>query len=304
MRAPAVELEDQQSVEAVGCTNTIPLRIALSFTSRPLDAGRRTGPTAVVGKRGQVEGRVCSLLGRERRPLSSHVRPHPTGIHRVDEDAVLSQRRRGDSRDRVHGRLRDPIAQAVAGEQAVAGLAVSELAGPRGENDDSRASCGTEWLQQRLREKERSEDVHVQDLLEDLALDLVERRVASGIGRRVVDEHMQLGRRYDRLLRDRRDTVLRRELAEDRGAAEFVGSGLRVGLPACVAENAGSFRGERTRDRRADPPRGAGDERVPAAQSHVADPTSGRVAELTSRQRDRRRSTRRRFRSTDRFTMN
>jgi hypothetical protein len=48
----------------------------------------------------------------------------------------------------------------------------------------------------------------VQDLLEDLALDLVERLVTSGIGRRVVDEDVELGSRRDRLLRDGRDTVL------------------------------------------------------------------------------------------------
>src|SRR5262245_33493271 len=96
------------------------------------------------------------------------------------------------TRDRVHRRLRDPVTETVADKQAVARLPVSELAGPRREDDDACAPCGTERPEQRLREKERSEDVDVQDLLEDPALDLIERLVASGIGRRVVDKDVEL----------------------------------------------------------------------------------------------------------------
>jgi hypothetical protein len=83
----------------------------------------------------------------------------------------------------------------------------------------------------------------MQNLLEDLALDLVERLMASGIDRRVVDEDVELGSRRDRLPRDRCNTVLGGELAEDRDATELLGSGPRIGLAACMAENAGSLSG-------------------------------------------------------------
>src|SRR4029453_921826 len=98
--------------------------------------------------------------------------------------------------------------------------------------------------------------------LEDLALDLVERLVASGVDRRVLDEDAALSSRPGCLPPARRETVLGGGLAEDRDATELLGSGARIGLAACVAENAGSLRDERTRDRRANAPRGAGDESV------------------------------------------
>jgi len=80
---------------------------------------------------------------------------------------------------------------------------------------------------------------------------------------------MQRRRSGGRQRRDGGDPRGGREVADDRDAAELVGQGLRRRSAARMAEHAGSFGGERSRDRGADPARGAGDECVLAVQQLV-----------------------------------
>jgi len=186
-------------------------------------------------------------------------------MHRVDEDPVVSQRRGSDRADRVHGRLRDTVAQAVGGHAA------HELSGLRREDHDACVPGRAERREQRLREEERRLDVHAKDFAEGVSLDLVQPLARSWVDGGVVHEDVQRGRGGGRLLRDSGDPLGGREVADHRDAADLVGQGLRRRSAARMAEHAGSFGGERPRDRGADPARRASDECVLAAQRLVID---------------------------------
>jgi hypothetical protein len=83
-----------------------------------------------------------------------------------------------------------------------------------------------------------------------------------------VHEDVQHGRYRQRLLGQRGDALIGGEIADDRHTAELVRKRPCIGVGARMAEDSCPFRGQAPRDRRPDSTRGAGDERIFAAQYH------------------------------------